>query len=145
MYGVLQIIEKQIEPVPNRNSRGFIKAVRTFFVFAVTVAFAVLFRADSIKDAAYLFTHCFSGVNQFHNYISCGILNIGLTTKSLILKSMLYFVPLAIFDYVSLKHDLIAEMSNLKSWIRHLIYITIILVITLFHAYSSAGFVYFQF
>ena len=144
VHGAAQVGEKLLK-TGDKNARGIRRSLRIAAVFIFKTAAWVLFRADSISDAFYLFGNCLNGIGNPRSYISSGILSIGLTTKSILWRTLLYIVPLAVYDWKSLDHDLIAEMSGLKTWSRHIIYALLIIVITVFHAYSSSGFVYFQF
>ena len=145
VHGLAQVAEKRLTGPPNANGKNRFTALKTICVFVFATLAWVFFRADSVKDAFYVFSHALNGISDMRTYIGSGMLNIGLDKVTLLWKSFLYFVPIALFDAFSLKTDLISGMSRLKAYQRHGIYIVLIILITVFHAYGNTSFVYFQF
>lgn len=150
IHGLAQIVE---------NRRSFIKKKKeircpwilgVLFVFLFSMFTWVFFRAKTIDDALYFFRHMFDGISHPHIYISRGFsarehVGIG-ADKTEFLKVMSLLFLLAVYDFASLKNDVIDWLSQQPVFIRWSIYITLTWLIILFAPRTgNAEFVYFQF
>ena len=145
LSAVGQIIEEILKIKPNKKQGSFWWFVRAGLVYLFLCAIAVFFRAQNLQEVGYIYAHVFDGIGNIRHYIGSGILALGLDKVSFLWRCALYFVPVGIFDYYSLKTDVIDWVGERRPVIRHGIYILLIALITIFHAYGEVNFVYFQF
>lgn len=144
LHGVAQVFEnlffsknKRIKKIPS-----FIR-VMIIFVFC-TLAF-VFFRASSINEAFLIFRKIFSGITHFSQYIKLGLSSLNISNYSLFCI-LFPLVLLGVFDYFSLKSDVIKKVSDQKNYIRWTIYVVFALfIIFSIPVNTNAEFIYFQF
>lgn len=120
-----------------------ISAVSCWLIVFVFVNLTwVFFRAETFDDAGYIFLHMFDGIEKgmayFHNVI-------GLDTLPSCLLIVGLFV-LIIYDFFSLKFDVIEWISKKNTVIRWLVYLGIVwLTILIMPNTTGSQFIYFQF
>jgi hypothetical protein len=105
----------------------------------------IFFRANNFNDAVYVITHLHVGLSLPTDYIHAGFISLGIGISCLVLL-VIPLIVLALFDYLSLKTDVIVEISK-KHWLtRWILYICLLVAIILFMKKGApAEFVYFQF
>lgn len=144
IHGIAQIIEDSCSEKLNkiRNSR-IGKVILTLIVFAFCNIAWIFFRAESVSDALYVITHMFDNILSPSVYLQNSI---GLSEKELILILCLIGIA-ALYDYYSLKEDVMSTVNRWQKMIRILVgYILIIFMIWgLFDSAGTNQFVYFQF
>lgn len=129
---------------PRRNkkksgARNLFSMLAVFIFWCVTWVF---FRADSITDAFEVFKKLFGSVTNPSTFVHQ---NIGLTPM-IGIEMLVGVIILAIFDYASLRVDVIEWLSKKKTLIRWSVYVLLIwLTVTFMPFDSGAPFVYFQF
>ena len=138
VHGLAQVIENAFVP-KNYEPHGIGKALRVCGVFGFCMLAWVLFRANSISEALYVYSHMFTGFSVH--------LGIDLGLKKLMLILMIFSV-LAVYDFISQNRnviDLISSEGLLKRWAVY----DILIVVTFFtytnFAVTNAAFIYFQF
>ena len=138
VHGLAQVIENAFVP-KNYELHGIGKALRVCGVFGFCMLAWVLFRANSISEALYVYSHMFTGFSVH--------LGIDLGLKKLMLILMIFSV-LAVYDFISQNRnviDLISSEGLLKRWAVY----DILIVVTFFtytnFAVTNAAFIYFQF
>ena len=105
----------------------------------------IFFRAFDFRCALSIITRLFVGISNPKAYISEGIAAIGIETSELRLIFSCIFA-LAVFDYVSLKKDVLLLLDKIPRACRFAIYIVLTLVIIYFvPVYGNNEFIYFQF
>ena len=142
MHGIAQIIEN-VFSVKEKKKSTFGKLISWILVFAFCNLAWVFFRADSIGDALYVIRNAFGSMSQIDGYLHS---NIGLSAIKL-LFSLVTIAIVAIYDYLSLKKDLIgiaASKNKLVVVVIEYILLAIIGIAVIFGA-GSNQFVYFQF
>ena len=152
LHGLMQVIENTLFPsVYSKKSREkeirhhFFWWIRVIFVFLLCTAAWVLFRADNMEQVVYLFQNLFQGIGQVGTYLSSGIVALGITLREGILLGIAVFV-LAVFDYLSLKMDVLQVLSTKKTAIKWAVYTVFVLYIFLFSPVNgSKEFIYFKF
>lgn len=145
IHGVLQIIETELKIKPDKEY-GTLKWFGKFLIsFAVICFTLVFFRSQSVGDASYFLGSMFSGISHPYKYISDGIVQLGLRKIVFLFYLFVYILPLSIIDYYSLNHDIIADISAMKSPVKYMLYFFFVLIITLFSSTNNVSFVYFQF
>ena len=145
LHGAAQVLENAVLPKKLSRSTGVSGAVRTLLVFAFCCFAWIFFVSDSLSNALYVISEMFSGIGSPLTYLRSGISSIGLKTADLaalcISVSLLFT-----YDAVSLKRDVISEISSRKTPVRWLVYIAFTLwcIINL-HSTDASEFIYFQF
>ena len=143
-HGTCQILESIVQPYRSKKNTIFLRMVRISITFVIcTVAWA-LFASKSLNDACFIVMNSLNGIANPYIYLINGFkeLGIGKIPAFTICFSILLLV---IFDCVSLKKDCISIVSDLPPIKRHVIYISLLLLIIFFKASTPAEFVYFQF
>lgn len=123
---------------------GFRWLFKVFLVFVFCSFAWIFFRAGSMSDAIYMITHAFTGVIEPVNYLRMGFVDLGITKEKLLLF-MINLGILCIFDFLSLKKDVITVIGALRMPIRWLMYYGIIMWIIFMFPDAGNQFVYFQF
>ena len=145
IHGAGQVCENALggkKRQPGRLRR--ILGVPCVFLF-VTVAW-VFFRAASLGDAVYVLGHVPAGLGEgLSDYIASGtealLLNAGLLRRTV----LLYLLPLAAYDFFSLKRDVCAWFGQRRAWLRVLYAAVLVLAILIYGYVGESTFVYFQF
>ena len=131
-----------------RHEKGKLRrilGVPFVFIF-VTVAW-VFFRAKSIPDAVYVLSNLWAGLGTapFGRYFTNGmdaiLLNWGLLRRIVLLD----LIPLALYDYFSLKTDVCAWLGKRNPLIRYAYILAVVLIILIYGYVGQSTFVYFQF
>jgi D-alanyl-lipoteichoic acid acyltransferase DltB (MBOAT superfamily) len=142
IHGLAQVIEKAFKLRKN-NSNKLYKVMSWIIVFAFCNLAWVFFRADSIADAAYVISHVFAGLGNISLYLH--------TSTGLNKQKFLYIVILimvvALYDYISLKKNVIEALGRQRAVVRIVIeYLVLFCIIkALIDSTGTNQFVYFQF
>ncbi len=142
MHGIAQVFENLIM-VKGKKKTVFHKVIFWIIVFAFCNMAWVFFRAESIGDALYVIGNAFGNISHIDGYLHS---NIGLSKKRL-LFSLVTATIVAIYDYLSLKMDIIQTAASKNRFlvvVIEYIILAIIGVAVIFGA-GSNQFVYFQF
>lgn len=147
IHGFYQVIEslftgRKKNKARSRGITGFISLILTF----TAVCFAwIFFRANSFEDAYRMISTGFYNINNFSDYLKTAVICLDMDYSHMIYISIPVLL-LALYDYASLKTDVIAYISAKKAWIRYPVYVLFLLVILLFSEKGvSTEFYYFQF
>lgn len=146
IHGGAQIIEDlfrmPLEKLKKSKAGGFI----TWFVVFVFCNVAwVLFRADTLSGAVYVYRNMFVGIKDPVTYLQNGFNDIGISKVTLIYLITLMAV-LIIVDFWSLKEDIIQKIRTKNKIFGWCIYGLIALLVIFFSRKGvAAEFVYFQF
>jgi D-alanyl-lipoteichoic acid acyltransferase DltB (MBOAT superfamily) len=139
MHGVVQVIENHVNIQRKSKISKFISWI---VVFAFCNLAWVFFRADTLKDALKVIFYVVSGLKNPSTYLHSSI---GLGMGSLIKVFVTIFV-LFVYDYASLKVDVIEWVGKQKAYLRWLLYIVLIyLIIFNVQTNNETAFIYFQF
>lgn len=142
IHGVAQVIERMFEKYSSIIRKKYIGAIASWFLVFVFCNIAwVFFRANSIKDAFFVISHFFTGINQGKQYFS----NTTVLGYYGCVRIVLVVGLLALFDFFSLKTDVIRWIGNRPVVIRWIVYILFIMLIYLFAQGGNNSFIYFQF
>lgn len=142
IHGIAQIAEKAVRLDKPKNTRlGRLGAGLAVFVFC---NFAwVFFRADSFRQVLYVISRVFSGLGDLSTYVHT---NTG-PDLAATLYSLLVIAVVGVFDWLSLKYDVLKKLGGTNKYIR-LGVEYLLLLWTWIAWYNSVGenpFVYFQF
>lgn len=141
LHGFYQIFTPK-RPKVTKGFFGFLSLSFTFFL----VCFAwVFFRANSLEDAWRIISLSFHQVGSPTEYLKTAVICLDMSYEHMIYLCI-PVILLAIYDYASLKMDVIAYLSSQKIWVRYPVYILFLLFILLFSEKGvSTEFYYFQF
>ncbi|MEG0392983.1 MAG: MBOAT family O-acyltransferase, partial [Anaerovoracaceae bacterium] len=154
LHGLYQIIEQTL--FRRKNHRLFDKEgkyqgqlfrwILGVMVTFVLAAFAwIFFRANSIGDAVYVVTHLLDGITDPVTYLKQGYALIGGSISSVMFIAIPILL-LTVYDFFSLKTDLILAMEKRGIVFRWIVYLLLGVLILLFATKGEgAEFVYLQF
>ena len=141
IHGVGQVVENALVP-KDRTYRSAVRWLKTALVFCFCALAWTFFAAKSIPDAFYIIRHMFDGITGFLEY-PANSLNI---EKDYIFSLTISFAILILYDYFSLKHDVISLISSRKKVVRWCVYVLFVLWIIFNVAPNDKPvFIYFQF
>lgn len=144
IHGIYQIIETVLfrKKQWKKGILGFFSLILTF----AAVCFAwVFFRANTLEDAWRIISLGFFNIGNFSEYLKTAVICLDMSYTHMIYICIPVLL-LAVYDYASLKTDVIAYISSKKAWVRYPVYILFLLVILLFSDKGvSTEFYYFQF
>ncbi|MBQ3396251.1 MAG: MBOAT family protein [Synergistaceae bacterium] len=139
LHGLAQIIENAF--MKKRDDvHGFKWLLRVICVFLFCSFMWVFFRAQSLNEAMYIFTHMFSGISDIRSY-----LHADMGAKKIFLAGGLI---VAIYDYISLVkgQEAVNLLRDKSAFTRWLVYISLGLAVIIFSPKGAATeFIYFQF
>lgn len=142
LHGLLQIIENFIYPKGKERKKHFWQLPITFLLICFTWIF---FRANTWNDAMWIISHLFWDASNPGRYLQTAGVCLGLSPLAG-LGMCLSVIILGVYDYFSLKYDVIRKISDQKCFIRWPVYILLLVVIALFSEKGVATeFIYFQF
>ena len=139
--------EKGTDPKLRKSHRSLRRVFGTVFVFLFVTLAWVFFRAKSLSDAVYVLTHLFTDLEilhpgaYFYNGMNMIFMNWGLFFRDL----ALYILPLAVYDWFSLKTDVAAWIGGRGAFVRYGYVVLLVAVILVFGYVGQSTFVYFQF
>ena len=144
LHGAVQAVEACFTS-GRKERKGLGRWVRVLLVFAFTTAAWVFFRAENLSQAIHVFTHAFASITSPVQYLIEGLTTLQLT-KVTILELTLMLGALLLFDFFSLKQDVIQRISSMKPVLRWAIYVVFLLgMLYLLPTNPSGQFIYFQF
>ena len=112
--------------------------------FAVCFAW-VFFRAETLSDAWRILSLSFYGIDNFSEYLKTAVICLDMSYEYMVYLCIPVLL-LILYDYASLKTNVIQYISSKKIWVRYPVYIFFILAILLFSEKGiSTEFYYFQF
>ena len=148
IHGFYQIIET----ISGKNKKGreekrnpLLNLFSVFLTFMAVCLAWVFFSADSVSHAWRIISLSFHEIGNPYNYFRTAVICLDMSYAYMIYLSIPVLL-LTIYDYASLKRDVIAWISSRKPWVRYPVYIFLLLIILLFSEKGvSTEFYYFQF
>jgi len=126
----------QLASKMNKYWVKFFSRVIVFIFFAFSLVF---FNASSTKDAVYLITNLFHGLEwRLTGY------NMGMTHTDHVIASSGIIIVL-LFDYLNEKGIIIREKLTYRPLIKYALYYGLVLTVLIFGKFAASDFVYFQF
>lgn len=145
IHGIAQVLENVIASPKKKKNTGIVWLIKAWIVFVFCSFAWIFFVADTIGKATYVIRHLFSGINSPFMYLYIGFSSMGLDKLDLLLLALSIMV-LVVYDYISLKEDVIILISSKKTFVRWIIYIAFSLwAILSLPVSDSTEFIYFQF
>ena len=150
IHGMYQVISKLTENVREK----FIslthldklpilhKEIQVLITFCLVCFAWIFFRANSMREAIYIVTNLFKGLNVSDMKVK--ILNLGLNKSELIISLVSIFI-LAIVDFRGKRENILRNLSRKPVIIRWATYYLLIVSILIFGVYGYKEFIYFQF
>ncbi len=146
IHGAGQVCENTLG-VKKAEKRDVVWLLRVPCVFAFVTLAWIFFRASNLHDAVYVLKNMLNGfsIKHFGAYLTDG--HRALATDGALHFRMLLalFLPLAIYDFFSLKTDISEWIGKQNSAIRYAYVVSIVLIILLYGYVGQSTFVYFQF
>ena len=138
LHGLGQVVENTLTRRKTQELHGVVWAVRVLVTFMFVMLGWIFFRAQTLSEAVYIIRSIFSGINGRVYFFEFS----GLRKTA----SVLCIIMLMLWDYFSLKHDVIAEITScMSSVIRYSFYFLLLTLLLLLRALAPVEFVYFQF
>lgn len=144
IHGAAQVLENLIIQKKKETNKGIKWMIKVLFVFIFCSFAWIFFRAQSLNEAGYVVMHLFKGIMQPALYIKEGIASVGLGTGAILKCGLVIFI-LGIFDYFSLKADVIEWIGKQKGIVRYGFYFGILTLVIFLRSVGESVFVYFQF
>lgn len=151
VHGVGQIAETALGIKPVREKKRFTWLLRALPVFVFVSAAWVLFRAESVKDAGYVFAHLFTGIGSPLAYLKAGFTGasgIGMGKAAMLNTALFSLLPLAVLEFLAAKREQSVPeyISQKKTAVQWIIFIILVcLTVFLSQKGVAAEFVYLQF
>ena len=150
IHGVAQVIENSVKEIAAKRTKknesindGQIVqwfGKRAITLIVVSLAW-IFFRANSVSDAFYIVSHLF-----MRGSLSDALMSMGMSMKS-VLKVIIMIASITVYDYYSLKYDLIEKFRKIKlpiRWIAYVALATLVIVLKI-HNGTDASFIYARF
>lgn len=147
LHGAARCTENILGIKPSKN-KNVVWWLRCVVVFIFVSLFFGCFRANSVSDVGYAYSHMLAGITSPVNYLRNGFANttgIEMGTSALITCILVYLLPLTLYDFFSLKTDVLIWIGERKTAVRYLFYAVIVFIILFFHYVGEVSFIYFQF
>lgn len=145
IYGLILVIEHFLFPEKLERKGGLVGFLRVIYVWIVSSLLWIVFANDTDYALSHIFNHMFVGISDFGKYLEYGyrLLDIGdIARFSLLLNITILFV----YDYFSMKNDVIKFVSTRNVFLRWSIYIVFSLwVIMNVPFIEPSNFIYFRF
>ncbi|MBR1437859.1 MAG: MBOAT family protein, partial [Synergistaceae bacterium] len=144
VHGLAQVIENAFVP-KGYKPHGFARAVRVIGTFTFCMFAWVFFRANSISEALYVFSHSMDGITRIKSYL-LGYKDFNEGVSGSLKDVLMVFTVLAAYDYFSLKYDILSRLSSRNIFLRRTVYVLfIIAILTFLPLRRTQEFIYFQF
>lgn len=144
IHGILQVIEKAFFKNSTVRKFSFTWFLRVILVFFLCSFAWIFFRANTLAEANLIIANLFYGCTNPVQYFLNGFYDIGLSMETLFIPAISLLI-LGLYDFFSLKTDVIQWISSRNIMIRYSIYFAMLIFIMLFKSSAEAAFVYFQF
>lgn len=149
IHGFAQIAEKYIFRIDTKKQDRRSHKTKWWFSVLITFIFVtfawIFFRAGTIQDAFYVITHMFQGISNPLLYISQTNAALGMD-KLTFLGMAASIALLILYDYFSLKTEVLDKIKSCGPVIRWAIYLVFVIFL-IFNIPITSGqeFIYFQF
>lgn len=143
IHGVMQLMENSLErPLKKIRKHKIGSMFLIILVFGFCNMAWIFFRAVSFGDAIHIIVHMFDSIANLGIYLSSNVA-IG---KRVVLSTCFVSFALALFDFLSLKRDVIAWISEQKALLRWFFYLALVwLILARMPLSGQSEFIYFQF
>ena len=146
VHGLAQIVENFFTRPKDLSGLKWALRVMMTFIF-VSLAW-IFFRANNVSEAVYIFSNLFTGINNLWEYFAINGYKVFEIDRLVKIQLTLSIAALFIYDYESLKYDVINKISSLNLLARWFVYEFLVMstvFIYIFFAANNVNFIYFQF
>ncbi len=153
LHGIYRIIGAMHETArkrrglsPEPQATGFLAFAQTTFTFLLVTVGWVFFRANTLQDAIYVFSHCFDGIGgSLFQYLRNGYVGAGFD-KGVFLQAIVSLAMLILIDVSMKRRNMLRWLDAQKSVYRWGMYLAFTcLIVLLSEKGIAARFIYFQF
>lgn len=145
IHGGLQVIETSLFGKRKREIKhNFTWALSVAVTFILVCIAWIFFRAERLEDAYYVIMHSLDGISNPVNYVTGALASLEIGGTSLA-KMIVCLGILFLYDFFSMKYDLIQLTTKLKVVPRWALYYGFVLLIFFFMEVGSTEFIYFEF
>lgn len=116
--------------------------VRVLIVFVLVSAAWCFFRANSCREAVWIFMHMMDGMKHPLSYLKNGI---AAMDYKLMGQLLIPLALLGVYDYVALEQNPLMLIHKMPAAVKNTIYAAFLLMVLLLASFNSQEFVYFQF
>lgn len=127
-----------------RKNRSF-RLLHVLVTFTMVMLAWVFFRSSNVRDAFYVFSHTFLGLTNLKLYFMTGLKALSVDFLAIVKIGFVYFLPLLIYDYLSMKKDIIKLLAKQCLVLRSSVIFFVALLVLIFGHVGQSSFVYFQF
>ena len=146
-HGLVQILENAGERIiPCKKRGGKIQCLIKMIAVFLFCNFAwVLFRAESIEQAIYIYFNMFVGIENPFSFIIQGFKDLPFV-RIILWKIILILIILFLFEFFDRKNDVIDLLEKQKKCVRWMVYcLFLFLMIIFLPVESGREFLYFKF
>lgn len=144
IHGIGQILENMC-PIRTSKNNNVLRWIRIALVFVFCSFAWIFFVSNSISDANYVISHMFCSISNPIVYFHDGFTNIGMQKPAFAIEICMLLI-MFIYDFCSLKMDVIKKISEKNIVLRWGVYLGMGLILIFFSQKGvAAEFVYFQF
>lgn len=143
-HGALQAVETGISKNKVLSKISIPRWIKIVVTFILVSLLWTVFRAESVKDAAYICLLNYRDFDSITSWLSRGISNLGMGIKEVV-RVVCMLMMLAMYDFASLKNDVISHISRINKVVRWAVYFGIVILIFFWAPSESAEFIYFDF
>lgn len=144
-HGIAQIIENTVCGHAKESEKRIIRFFQTAMVFSFCTFAWIFFVSNTINDAFYVIRNCLVGITHPVTYILEGFANIGLDKSIFVIVGVCVLIMTG-YDYISLKKDFVAWISEKNKFVQWTFYILLgLMIVFLSRKGAASEFIYFQF
>lgn len=145
MHGMAQNLEGLMHGKRKSRGKWVVSLLQICAVFIFATICWTFFASRNFADAGYILSYSLDGISEPIKYLADGIKYLGISRVELV-KLLFCIGLLSVFDYLSLKTDVIKKISSMKLLPRWTVYVFLVLILVFFCQKGvSTEFVYFQF
>lgn len=105
-----------------------VRVLQVTVTFLLITAAWVFFRADSMEEVCYIFSHMFRGIDEPWNYLKTAVISLNMDYTEMV-WIFLPVILLTIGDVLSLKKDMVRETGSWKPWVKYPLYMAFVLLL----------------
>ncbi|MCI9593534.1 MAG: MBOAT family protein [Lachnospiraceae bacterium] len=144
IHGGIQVMERFLGLGGKPNEKKRLRPFRMIVVFILVCLAWVFFRANSVSEAFYVFAHTLDGISNLRQYVVQALCDLNIRPGRACQLSLSLLI-LLVYDWYSLKGDVIAWIGRQKHWIRYSIYFILLTFVIFSRSVAKSDFIYFQF
>lgn len=144
IHGGLQIAERLLGLTGKKGEKEKRHPLNVIVVFILVCLAWIFFRANGISDAVYVFSHMLDGIAEPVSYLRQAFYDMHIQMGRALQLSF-YLLILTIYDYASLKGDVIAWVGRQKTVLRYMLYFALLTFVIFNRSVAKSDFIYFQF